>query len=146
MDSLFRKNRIIAVCEHSRVISPGSLFNSVEFAERPLRFQVPASQKVICAGSVSEEEMLFRTGDGRYWFSSIGGCGSENDRLCCVALGFLYDFGHPTDDANVIDECLETIKKTDYHSACGALEYAAKRQALNKIIKAQSDYRRRSEE
>ena len=145
-DAILRKYRITDICEHSREISPGSLFDSVEFAEKPLRFAVPASEKVVCVGPVSDDETLFRTADGRYRFSSVGGCGSEDGRLYCVALGFFYDFGHQTDDANVIDECSAIIRNSDYHSSCGALEYAARREALNKIIKAQSDYRRRSAE
>lgn len=131
------KNRILAVCERSREIAQGSLFDSVEFADRPFWLPALAANKIICVGPVSEEETLFRTADGRYWFSSVSGCGSEDDSLYCVADGFFFDFGHPTDDANIVDECSEIIRKTDYHSACGALEYAAKREALNKIIKVQ---------
>ena len=136
-DAILRKNRITEICEHSREISPGSLCDSVEFADKPLRFQIPASEKVVCVGSVLDDEMMFRTADGRYRFSSVGGCGSEDGRLYCVALGFFYDFGHPTDDANVIDECSAIIRNSDYHSSCGALAYAAKLEALNKIIKVQ---------
>ena len=136
-DAILRKNRITDICERSREISPGSLFDSVEFAEDPLRFAVPASEKVVCVGSVSDDETLFRTADGRYRFSSVGGCGSKDGRLYCVALGFFYDFGHPTDDVSIVDECSAIIRNTYYHSACGALEYAWKREALNKIIKVQ---------
>ena len=87
---------------------------------------------LICCGSISDDEILFRTADGSYYFSLLDGWGFCDGILYGITLGFEYDFKRPTTPETIIAEC-EADRGT-YNSWAGALSWQARGQTLDKII------------
>lgn len=48
-----------------------------------------------CCAKISDNEILFRSKDGQYYFSLCDGWGEENGTLYGLKLGIFHDFKHP---------------------------------------------------
>jgi hypothetical protein len=130
---IIRKNRIFDICKNSGTIKPGELFDRVELIESR-NSSVIEQTKVVCCGSIGDEEMLFRSVDGRYYFSITDGWGREGSNLYGIKEGFFVDFTRPTTQDTIAKECKTRIDSLDYNSCAGALAYNAKKSALLKIV------------
>ena len=127
------RNRVLFICAVSDELRPGDSFKSVEFIDRSRGF-IPEQNDIICCGNISDEEMLFRSGDGRYYFSVKDGWGAKDDKLYGVEKGFFVDFYHSTTEETVISECKTRIDACGYNSWIGAMAFYAKKDALKKIM------------
>ena len=91
-NSIIRKNRIYSICERSGDILTGDTFQGVRLAENDKFESIPADAVVICCGKIEDDELLFRTVDGRYYFSLRVGWGSEVGVLYGLSQGIFFDF------------------------------------------------------
>lgn len=132
-EKIISKNYILFICAESDDIRPGDSFKSVEFIDRSRGF-VPEQNDIICCGNISEEEMLFRSGDGRYYFSVKDGWGTKENKLYGIEKGFYIDFYHSTNEKTVLSECKSRIDGCTYNSWMGAMANYMKKDALNKVI------------
>lgn len=128
--NMIRKSRVYAICERSGDVQVGSVFSFVVIAA-PNSFRSLPDTAVVCCGRDSSGWPLFRTVDGRYYFSLTGGYGEEDGILYGLDVGLYYDFGHPTDEANILEECAAQVGT--YHSFCGALAYGDRKRKLDRI-------------
>ena len=122
------KNRIISICENSDEIKVGDIFDGAEFADESEGIKT----KIVFCGKISEEELLFRSLSGRFYFSISDGWGEKNGILYGIKKGFLFDFGHPTTEENITFECEQSLGT--YHSSVGAMAYQSKKSVLDKIM------------
>lgn len=129
-DAIERK-RIYEICERSGDIKPGDTFSDCIVADDPY-YSVPSDEGVICCGAVSDDEILFRTCDGSYYFSLTGGWGSCDGILYGLTLGLEHDFKRTTTPETIVDEC-EADRGT-YNSWAGALSWQARQRVLDAII------------
>lgn len=127
-----KKDKVYSVCKNSGEIAPGEVFRGVAFADEHEEKNIPTETGIVCCGKVSENEMLFRTGDGRVYFPVYDGWGKEDGVLYGLKRGFAVDFGHPTDINGLVSEC--EAYAGAYASYAGALFYKAKKDALRKIL------------
>ena len=137
-DAIERK-RIYEICESSGEIKPGDTFKDCIVADE-LYYSPLTNEDVICCGAVSDDEILFRTADGSYYFSLLDGWGSCDGILYGLSFGLEHDFKRPTTPETIIAEC-EADRGT-YNSWAGAMSWQARGQTLDKIIsvmKRQSD-------
>lgn len=134
--SITEKNRILAVCENSGDIRPGEVFGGIHLAEQDDRLHgIPAKAKIICCGKISDNELLFRAGDGRFYFSICDGWGSRDGVLYGLQAGLFHDFQRPTAPETIPAECeaaLETYRNR-VHSFNTAMMLHAKQRTLDKI-------------
>ena len=72
-----KKDKEYSVCKSSGEIAPGEVFKGVAFADEDEEKDIPAETGIVCCGKVSENEMLFRTGDGRMYFPIYDGWGRK---------------------------------------------------------------------
>jgi len=126
------KNKALTICRKSRKITPGDSFRCVIVEEDSL-YPLPKDTAVICCGAISREEMLFRTEDGRYYFSLVDGWGSEGDTLYGLDVDLFFDFKHPTDAAVIREECNAALGT--YSTWCGAMAYHHRKDMFEKILK-----------
>ena len=127
------RNRIYEICENSDEIIPGDTFKGLVTIEDITHVMTPMpKEKLICCGRISDDEMLFRTDDGRWYFSIRDGWGTFDNKLYGLRVGMRYNFKHPTTHETIIDEC-EAARGT-YNSWAGAMVWHARGQTLDKII------------
>ena len=127
------RNRIYEICENSDEIKPGDTFKGLVTIEDITHVMTPMPKEVlICCGKISEDEMLFRTDDGRWYFSLRDGWGTLDGKLYGLRIGMRYTFKHPTTPETIIDEC-EAARGT-YHSWAGAMAWHARQRVLDAII------------
>ena len=129
-DAIERK-RIYEICEVSGEIKPGDTFKYCIIADE-LYYSPPSNGGVVCCGCISDEEILFRTADGSYYFSLLDGWGSCDGILYGLTLGFEYDFKRPTTPETIIAEC-EADRGT-YNSWAGAMSWKHRGHVLYIII------------
>ena len=77
-----------------------------------------AGKDIICCGDTEgiiaeENEKVFRSTDGRYYFTICDGWGSEDDTLYGLGIQIFHDSGHPTTPESALAEC--TVKP-EYHT------------------------------
>lgn len=134
--TITEKTRIYAVCESSGDILPGETFRGIHLAERDDRLPSALIRaKLICCGNISDDELLFRSEDGRYYFSVCDGWGTKNGALYGLEVGIFHDFQHPTTVETIQAECEATIEtyRNRVHSFNTAMLHYAKRNTLEKI-------------
>lgn len=129
--TITQSNRIYAICQSSGDIRPGADFHGVSVAKSGSTDALPANAQIVCCGKVSDSELLFRTEDGRYYFSIRDGWGEENGRLYGLRHGIFYDFQHPTAAETILAECAANIGT--YHSWGGAMAYQGRKRTLDVI-------------
>lgn len=127
---LLAKIHTYTVCERSGEIEVGDTFISVRFADVAPSCDV-SGIAVVCCGKVSDDELLFRSEDGQYYFSVRDGWGEKDGVLYGISRGIFFDFGHPTSDETILAECESALG--EYHSWAGALAYQSKKHTLEKI-------------
>ena len=76
--------------------------------------------------------MLFRSLDERYYFSLRNGWGVKDSTLYGLEVGLYFDFGHPTTQESLSDECENALGS--YHTWGGALAYYHRKAILDKIL------------
>lgn len=130
-EKILKNERILEICKKSGDIKPGAVFPSVEIAESVSGLELVKNQTVICCGKVNDNEILFKTKDGRYYFSLLNGWGEQDGVLYGLCGGIFYNFRRPMTERSVIEEI---DRLGDYHSWGGALRYMAQKIALEKII------------
>ena len=130
---IIKKKRILLICDKSVGIRSGDSFKGVELIDPYLDF-ISEQTNVICYGSINEEEMLFRSDDGRYYFSVKDGWGVEDNKLYGVTTGFFMDFMHSTAEDTIISECRSCLDSYNYNSWAGALAYNVRKNTIIKII------------
>ena len=126
---IIRKKLIYFICEKSAEINPDDVFKKVIFAEPNEYRMIPDEVCIVCCGIVNDEEMLFRSSDGRYYFSMKDGWGEESGILYGISLGLYFDFQHPTTDQTILSECLTG----HYRSWAGAMAFQGKKHTLETI-------------
>lgn len=143
--SIIQRNRVTAVCERSGDIRPGEIFQGIIMAQRDDRLaSLPVRARIVCCGKVSDEELLFRTEDGRCYFSVLDGWGSrnvsqngsENRALYALRIGLFHQFGRPTTAETLPAACEEALRL--YRNRIGswitAMIYDARKRTLEKIL------------
>ena len=130
-NSIIRKNRIYSICERSGDILTGDTFQDVRLAENDQFESIPADAVVICCGKIEDDELLFRTVDGRYYFSLRDGWGSEDGVLYGLSQGIFFDFRHPTTDETILSECQSNLGT--YHTWGGDMAYQSRKHALDSL-------------
>ena len=127
---LLDKQKTISICLNSKEINTGDVFRGVKVTtDDP--FALPQNTQVVCCGTVSSEEMLFRTEDGQYYFSLVDGWGAENAILYGLNIGLFYDFKHPTQVSSIAEECKNAIGT--YNTWGGAMAYYSRKRTLQTI-------------
>lgn len=130
-NSLIWKSRVYSICARSGEILTGDTFKGVRLADNDRFDSVPADAVVICCGKIKDDELLFRTVDGRYYFSLCDGCGSESGVLYGLSRGILFDFKHPTTNETILSECQSNLGT--YHTWAGAMAYQSRKLTLDSI-------------
>lgn len=130
---IIKKKRILLICDKSAGIRSGDSFKGVELIDPCCGF-ISEQTNVICCGSINEEELLFRSDDGRYYFSVKDGWGAEDNKLYGVTTGFFMDFMHPAKENTIISECRSCLDNYKYNSWTGALAYNVRKNTITKII------------
>lgn len=130
--NLTDKSKALAICRNSGLLAPEEGFRCVTVDEDAL-YSLPTDTPVVCCGAISRDEMLFRTEDGRCYFSLIDGWGAEGGVLYGIDVGIYCDFGLPTDAAALRAEC--TAALGTYGTWCGAMAYHSRKEAFAKILK-----------
>lgn len=116
------KHEVFTICPESRDLWSGELFDRVVTAEQGAGLTgIPADTKIWCVAPVSESEMLFRTLDGRYYFSLCNGWGEKGSTLYGLEIGIYFDFGHPTTQESLADEYKNALG--NYQTWGGAMAY-----------------------
>ena len=134
--SITQHNRVTAVCADSGDIRPGETFQGVVMAQRDDRLaSLPVRALIVCCGKISDEELLFRTGDGRFYFSICDGWGSRDGVLYGLQTGLFHDFQHPTTAETIPAECEAALDayRNRVHSFNTAMMHYAKQRTLDKI-------------
>ena len=130
-NSLIRKSRVYSICARSGDVLKGDTFQGVRLAEGDKFDSLPSDSVVICCGNIKDDELLFRTLDGRYYFSLRDGWGSERGVLYGLSRGIFFDFKHPTTDETIISECQSNLGT--YHTWAGAMAYRSRKHMLDAI-------------
>ena len=65
----YKKKHIYSICEKSAEINPNYVFKKVIIADLNKDCIIPDEVGIECCGNVHDEEMLFRSSDGGYYFS-----------------------------------------------------------------------------
>lgn len=128
---IIRKKQIYSICEKSAEINPDDIFKKLILAESNENRMIPDEVGIVCCGKVNDEEMLFRSSDGRCYFSVKDGWGTESGVLYGITGGLCFDFKHPTTDQTILSECLTG----HYRSYSGAMAFQGKKRTLE-IIKS----------
>ena len=126
---IIRKKHIYSICEKSAEINPNDVFKKVIIADSNKDCIIPDEVGIECCGNVNDEEMLFRSSDGRYYFSLKDGWGTESGVLYGITRGLYFDFQHPTTDQTILSECLTG----HYRSWSGAMAFQGKKRTLETI-------------
>ena len=143
-NKLKREDKIFSVCKKSGNISAGQTFKGIRLADEDgiedLRDCGLTHTNTVCCGKISRDELLFRTEDGRYYFSVCDGWGEENGVLYGIEPGIFYDFGHPTSVENIPTECRTALESCTYNSWAGAMAAHAKKDELEDIERVMRKY------
>ena len=118
--SILWQKRVTSICERSGDILPGARFNGARLADSWDYDFIPAGETVICCGKIRTDELLFRTEDGRYYFSLCDGWGEEEGVLYGLRRGIFHDFKHPTTSDTILAEC-DAAVAGKYNSWSGAM-------------------------
>ena len=130
-ESAIKRKRIYGICENSDEIKPGDSFKDCVVADDHY-FCPPEVEDIICCGLISDEEMLFRTEHGSFYFSLVDGWGTHDGILYGLSVGMEYDFKRPTTPDTIEKEC--DADRGTYNSWGGALSWNARGQTLDRII------------
>ncbi len=133
--NLRKKNLILAICEKSGDIQPGTIFRSIRIADPDDGLHIPIGSTITCIGRLDDDEMLFSAADGRYYFSIVDGWGEQNHTLYGLEIGACYDFKHSTTIESAIDEFEKKTRPT-YTTWGGAMAYGAKIGSIKRILSA----------
>ena len=134
--AITEKKRIYAICEKSGDIRADAVFHGVRIADPTTFDRIPERSAVICCGSISDSELLFRTEDGRCYFSVCDGWGEEDGVLYGLHTGLFYDFGHPTTVETIFDECEANVGT--YTTFVGCMAYHQRKSVLKTISSVMS--------
>ena len=129
--TLSKQVKIFEICRKSPKIRPGDTFSGVIVSDDDLDFNFKTT--VICCGKINRDEMLFKTEDGRYYFSLTGGWGTEKGILYGIETEFCFDFKHPTDPSALEQECQNALGT--YSTWGGAMAYSFRKNRLETIKK-----------
>ena len=141
-NKLKRENKIYSVCKKSGSITVGQTFKGIRLANEDGMedYSALTHANTVCCGKASGDELLFRTEDGRYYFSVCDGWGEENGVLYGIELGIFYDFGHPTSAESIPTECRTALESCTYNSWAGAMAAHAKKEELADIERVMRTY------
>ena len=128
-----RKNRIRKVCGNTGDIPREARLLSVQLADQNCLMPFPADTAVICCGRIGDEEALFRTADGQYYFTVLEGWGEKNGSLFGIRIGWIHDFKHPTTVPEALALCRNN--PSDYCSYAGMLAYRDRKYKFGEILK-----------
>ena len=124
---------IYNICKSSDEIKPGDSFNSCITVTESLS-PLLTGRKIICCGQSSDDEILFRTEDGRFYFFLQGYWGSRDGILYGNTIIPGHDFKRTTTPETIIDECEADRGDYDPHSWIEAISWKARAGILDRII------------
>ncbi len=130
-NKLIRKNKIYSICAGSGDIQVGESFFGVRIVDPDALDRIPSDAQIAYCGKIKDDELLFRTVDGRFYFSLLDGWGSEGGTLYGLSHGFCFDFKHPTNEETILFECEAQLGT--YHSWAGAMAYHERKRILKTI-------------
>ena len=130
-ESGIERKRIYEICENSEGINTGDSFKDCVVADDHY-FCPPEVENIICCGPISDEEMLFRTEHGSFYFSLVDGWGTHDGILYGLSVGMKHDFKRPTTPDTIEKEC-ESDRGT-YNSWGGALSWKHRGHVLDTVI------------
>ena len=141
-NKLKMEGKIYSVCKKSGSITAGQTLKGIRLADEDGMedYSALTYANTVCCGKVSGDEILFRTEDGRYYFSVCDGWGEENGVLYGIELGIFYDFGHPTSVENIPTECRIALESCTYNSWAGAMAAHTKKEELEDIGRVMRKY------
>ena len=131
-NKLKRERKIVSICEESRDFHVGDTFKKVVFADDDDE-QIKTNIGIYYCGKVSGDEALFRTGDGRVYFSICNGWGEKDGILYGLEQGFFFDFGHSTTEETTLTECKNSLGT--YSTWGGAMAFQSRKGTLDTIAK-----------
>lgn len=131
-NKLKKERKIVSICEESRDFHVDDTFKKVVFADDDDE-QVKTTAGISYCGRVSGDEALFRTGDGRVYFSICDGWGEKDGILYGLEQGIFFDFGHPTTEDTILAECEKGLGT--YSTWGGAMAYQSRKGTLDTIAK-----------
>ena len=108
-----------------------NLFFGVRIVDADALDRIPSHAQIAYCGKIKDNELLFRTVDGRFYFSLLDGWGSEGGTLYGLSDGFCFDFKHPTNKETILFECEAQLGT--YHSWAGAMAYHERKRILKTI-------------
>ena len=122
------------ICEKSGDIARGAVFRSVRTTDTEYYEELKKldGSSIICCGDVNDEEKIFRTEDGRFYFTLQDGWGYENKCIYGMKHGLFQDFGQPTTFEEALAKC---DFKPQYSTFGGALKYQARREKYEVLKK-----------
>lgn len=129
--NITEKIRIYDICKNSGDIRPDETFRGIIIAHQGSFDTISTNTKIVCCGKVSDNELLLRTEDGRYYFSIYDGWGEEHGILYGLRFGIFFDFKHPTTTDIILAECEANIGS--YRTWGGAMAYQVRKHTLDVI-------------
>lgn len=130
---LKEKNIIYSICENSEDISPNTVFKAVKIAKNNDQTEKLKGRNIILCGNINEREKIFRTEDGRYYFSICEGWGIEGDTLYGLEINIFFDFGHSTTLQSALAECRNI--KPSCSTWGGAMSFYARKSQVDIVKK-----------
>ncbi len=130
------KNSIENVCAESGDVAPGERFRSAVTAEDLSFPEIPGEAEIVCCGKVSGDEMLFRTEDGRIYFSVRDGWGGKDGILYGMTPGFRFDLGCTTNRKTLQARCRLFLKRRSCRitGLTTALRFSMETKEIEKIL------------
>ena len=77
-NKLIRKNKIYSICAGSGDIQVGESFFGVRIVDPDALDRIPSDAQIAYCGKIKDDELLFRTVDGRFYFSLLDGWGLKD--------------------------------------------------------------------
>lgn len=124
------KKHVYSICEKSGDIACGMVFKTVRIIGEGKITKRLAGRNLICCANADDDEKVFRSEDGRYYFSICDGWGFEGDTLYGIKAHIFHDFGHSTSLESALAECDVEPK---YSTWGGAMACQAKKGQLNAL-------------
>lgn len=92
-NKLIRKNKIYSICEGSGDIQVGESFFGVRIVDPDALDRIPSDAQIAYCGKIKDNELLFRTIDGRFYFHCLmaGVLKEEPFMVCHMAFASILN-------------------------------------------------------
>ena len=134
----FKKYEMMRIiCAKSADVAAGQEFSGCVFAHENSGTAPLKGKKVVCVGKIGDGERVFRTIDGKAYFSVTCGWGEKDGVLCGLSRGFCLPLAAPVTKPEDLQTLLDEPARPA--SFASALKEQARRSAIKKIIYAMKD-------